>query len=98
MSSKKAPQYDPLWAEAKARCRLNQEDIGKAKALGISPKTLIKNIPNPQQRWKLPVRDWVRELYEKKFPQKKSTAASAPPLRGAPGRKRVEEEVHEIPF
>ena len=60
-------KYDPHWAEAKKCCRLNQEDIRKAKALGLSPKSLMKNIPNASQKWKLPVPLWIRELYEKKF-------------------------------
>jgi hypothetical protein len=37
-----------------------------AKELGISPRSLIKNIPSPTQPWKAPIKDWVRELYRKK--------------------------------
>jgi hypothetical protein len=55
------------WAEAKKRCRLNEADIRMAKELGMSPKSLIRNIPSPQQQWKAPVKDWVREIYEEKF-------------------------------
>ena len=36
---------DQLWQEAKKRCRLNDEDIARAKRLGLNPKSLIKNIP-----------------------------------------------------
>jgi hypothetical protein len=38
-----------------------------AKELGMAPKSLLKNIPSPTRKWKLPVKYWVRELYEKKF-------------------------------
>jgi hypothetical protein len=55
------------WAEAKKRCRLNQDDIEMAKALGMKPYGLVKNIPTQQERWKAPVKIWVRELYEEKF-------------------------------
>lgn len=55
------------WAEAKKRCRLNTTDIQMAKELGMTPKSLIKNIPSPKQQWKVPVKEWIRELYEKKF-------------------------------
>ncbi|TMN21667.1 hypothetical protein [Lentibacillus cibarius] len=55
------------WAEAKKRCRLNQADVRMAKDLGLKPKSLIKNIPSPQQSWKAPVKVWIRELYEDKF-------------------------------
>ncbi|PRO67146.1 hypothetical protein [Alkalicoccus urumqiensis] len=55
------------WAEAKKKCRLNQADIQMAKELGMSPKSLLKNIPSRQEPWKLPVKQWIHELYEDKF-------------------------------
>jgi hypothetical protein len=56
-----------MWAEAKRRCRLNGEEIGMAKKLGMNPGSLIKNIPAPTERWKAPVKVWVRDLFEKRF-------------------------------
>ncbi|WP_278841612.1 hypothetical protein [Holdemania filiformis] len=38
-----------------------------AKQLGMTPKSLIKNIPASSQSWKLPVKDWIRSLYFEKF-------------------------------
>ena len=55
---------DKLWKEAKVRCRLNEEDIRKAKEMGLNPKSLIKNIPSKQQQWKLPVKEWLRDMWE----------------------------------
>lgn len=55
-----------LWAEAKKRCRLNEEDIRMAKEMGLNPKSLIKNIPNKSEPWKAPVKDWIRDMYEKR--------------------------------
>ena len=55
------------WAEAKKLCRLNEADIRMAKELGMTPKSLIKNIPAPNQQWKAPVKEWVRDVYEDKF-------------------------------
>lgn len=72
-----APPFDPQWAQAKKVCRLNMEDIRKAKALGMSPRTLLKNNPNPAQRWKAPVKQWIRELYAKRF-ARESQEASKP--------------------
>jgi len=43
MANKKKRDQD--WVEAKRRCQLNQEDIRKAKELGLNPRKLIKNIP-----------------------------------------------------
>ncbi|HEY3454726.1 MAG TPA: hypothetical protein VGK64_09010 [Bryobacteraceae bacterium] len=59
-------QKEDAWREAKRRCRLNDEEVRMAKALGFQPKSLIKNIPSPSQPWKAAVNEWVRSLYEKK--------------------------------
>jgi hypothetical protein len=71
---------DALWQEAKKKCRLNNEDIKIAKELGLNPKSLIKNIPNKSEQWKVPVSVWIREIYEErkskslqKLKQKEST-------------------------
>ncbi|WP_368659420.1 hypothetical protein AB3Z07_12685 [Metabacillus halosaccharovorans] len=55
------------WKEAKKRCRLNEADIQMAKELGMTPKSLTKNIPSKDQQWKAPVKVWVRNMYEEKF-------------------------------
>lgn len=67
---------DEDWAKAKRLCRLSAEDVRMARALGLNPRKLIKSIPSPGQRWKAPVREWVRELYRRRFG---GTAAAAPP-------------------
>lgn len=55
-----------LWQEAKKKCRLNDNDIQKAKKMGLNPKSLIKNIPNKNEQWKVPVKDWINDMYEKR--------------------------------
>ena len=65
---------EQLWQEAKKKCRLNVEDIERAKRLGINPKSLMKNVPNKSEQWKAPVSDWLREIEskrDKKAEQKK---------------------------
>lgn len=57
---------EQLWQEAKKKCRLNNEDIARAKRLGLNPKSLIKNIPSPGEPWKAPVREWLIEIEEKR--------------------------------
>ena len=59
------PSSDKQWAEAKAKCRLNDEDIAIAKRLSLTPRSLIKNIPSKNELWKAPVKDWLQELDEK---------------------------------
>ena len=39
-------QKDAEWAEAKKKCRLNEETVRMAKEMGLNPRSLIKNIPN----------------------------------------------------
>ena len=43
-----------------------------AKELGLNPKSLIKNIPNPREQWKLPVREWIYDMYEDRQRKKKA--------------------------
>jgi len=49
-----------------------------ARELGFQPRSLIKNIPNPNQRWKAPVPIWIRSLYEERM-EKSGRAIPAPP-------------------
>ena len=54
------------WNEAQIRCRLSDEAVKMAKQMGLNPLSLMKNIPNKNQRWKAPVEQWVRDMYEKR--------------------------------
>ena len=54
------------WAEAKKKCRLNEETIQMAKEMGLNPRSLIKNIPSKTQKWKSPVHVWIREMHQKR--------------------------------
>lgn len=66
MAKLKKSDQQQLWVEAQRRCRLSDEAVRMAKELGLSPRSLIKNIPSPKQQWKAPVEDWVRQIYEKR--------------------------------
>ena len=57
---------EQLWQDAKKTCRLNDEDIARAKRLGLNPKSLIKNIPSRSEPWKAPVKEWLIEIEEKR--------------------------------
>src|SRR5712692_9484712 len=57
---------DRAWAEAARRCRLSPADVRMAKELGFKPRSLLKNQPSPQQPWKAPVAEWIRDLYAKR--------------------------------
>ena len=79
---------DHDWAKAKRLCQLSAEDVRKARALGLNPRKLIANIPSPSQRWKAPVRDWIGELYRKRFGEPPGAAAAV----GPPQRARTDFE------
>lgn len=67
MNLKRASKnIDDLWNEAKRRCRIGEEEVRIAKELGISPRSLIKNIPSKSESWKAPIKDWLHSLYEKR--------------------------------
>lgn len=66
------------WTEAARRCRLSADVVAMAKELGLSPRSLTKNIPAPSQPWKAPVEDWVRRLHAKRFGRR--SPAATPPL------------------
>ena len=69
--------YKPeLWAEAKKKCRMIEIDFRLAKEMGLNAKSLIKNIPNPKEQWKLPVKDWIHEMYEDRQRKQKKKAAA----------------------
>jgi len=59
-------QKDVEWAEAKKKCRLNEETVEMAKEMGLNPRSLIKNIPNKSEQWKAPVSIWIQEMYQKR--------------------------------
>jgi hypothetical protein len=42
-----------------------------AKEMGLNPKSLIKNIPNKSERWKKPVNEWIKDMYEKRMKKKR---------------------------
>ncbi|MFN7937643.1 MAG: hypothetical protein U0R19_30215 [Bryobacteraceae bacterium] len=38
-----------------------------AKALGFQPASLIRARTAPNQEWKLPVKEWIRERHRQRF-------------------------------
>jgi hypothetical protein len=78
------------WKEAKKHCQLNEADIQMAKQLGMTPKSLMKNIPTPDQKWKAPVKWWVRDLYEEKFGKVLTTKPTHNKIKAE--KKKIEKE------
>ena len=62
----KKPQQH-RWPEAMRHCGLNRNDVEMARRLGFRPDALIRARTGPRHGWKLPVSEWVRELYRERF-------------------------------
>jgi len=80
--SKKKTKSQKEWAEAQTLCGLSDETMRMAKELGLSPRTLIENIPSPSQPWKAPVHEWIHDLYEerrRKTAEKQTENTTEPP-------------------
>jgi hypothetical protein len=78
----KSEKLNDEWVKAKRLCRLSDDEVRMARELGIGPRALIKNIPNPKERWKAPVGVWIRNLHAKKQKkQKKPVPAQFTALR-----------------
>ena len=61
-----SPERNKLGADAKRRCRLPREAHRMAHELGLNPRSLLHNIPSPQEPWKTPVEVWVRRMCAKR--------------------------------
>lgn len=86
-----------LWAEAKRKCRLNAETLRMARELGLTPRSLLKNIPSPSQRWKAPVHVWIREMYAKRGAKAGGGCGSAARPEGKRDLERGAREAFPIP-
>jgi hypothetical protein len=61
-----AKDREEAWAEAKQRCSLDEATLEMAREMGLNPRSLIKNVPGKSQPWKAPVREWIRDMYERR--------------------------------
>jgi hypothetical protein len=67
MARKHRAHDDKAWTNAKKICRLTRRQVEMARALGMNPRKLPGLRPSPQQRWKLPVGEFIEECYRKRF-------------------------------
>lgn len=56
-----------LWEECRAKFSLSDEDIRKAKELGLTPEYLISLPVRPSEKWKKSPRIWINDLYKKRI-------------------------------
>jgi len=59
-----------LWIEARNRYHLSHIQIQMARELGMNPKSFRGMANNKQEKWKLPLKEYIEHLYEKRFKKK----------------------------
>lgn len=56
-----------IWIDAKRKYHLSEATIQMAKELGLNPKKFGSIANHKQERWKEPLADFIKTLYEKRF-------------------------------
>ena len=67
MTKKRRAHDEEAWTNARTICRLTARQLEMARAPGMNPRKLPGLRPSPQQRWKLPVGEFIEECYRKRF-------------------------------
>lgn len=61
------PEKYQIWTEACKKYHLSQAHIQMARELGLNPKGLGKTANPVQENWKVPLPDFIEDLYFKRF-------------------------------
>ena len=64
---KKIPAKDQIWINARKQHHLTDMHIQMARELGLNPKKFGKLSNHKQEPWKLPLPDFIKEIYFKRF-------------------------------
>lgn len=64
------PQKLRPWIEARKKYRLSHAQIQMARELGLNPKKFGGLANHKQEPWKIPLPDYIEELYFKRFNKK----------------------------
>ncbi|MGH3615973.1 MAG: hypothetical protein ACRDRK_25950 [Pseudonocardia sp.] len=73
------------WVEARRRHKLSDRHVQQARELGLNPRKLGKIDNHGQEPWKLPLPEFIEQLYMKRFGRRppRSRPGAAPPARRA---------------
>jgi hypothetical protein len=66
MKKKLSPKYQ-VWVDARQKFRLSHRHIQMARELGMNPKKFGGLANHDQEPWKLPLPQFIEELYRKQF-------------------------------
>ncbi len=61
------PENLRAWIEARDQHRLSHAHVQMARELGLNPRNLGKMTSNPDEPWKIPLPQFLEQLYLKRF-------------------------------
>lgn len=64
---KTVPPKLQVWIDARKKFRLSHAQIQMARELGMNPKKFGKLDNHNQEQWKIPLPNFIEELYHKRF-------------------------------
>jgi hypothetical protein len=67
VAKKRIPQDLQIWIDARNRFRLSHAHIQMARELGMNPKRFGSLANHRQERWKLPLPEFIEHIYLKNF-------------------------------
>src|SRR4051812_16262801 len=67
MSPKKIPVRLQTWIDARKRHHLSHAQVQMARELGMNPAKLGKIDNHHQEAWKMPLPEFIEDLYFKRF-------------------------------
>ena len=67
MAKRKIPEKYQRWIDARKRYHLSHAHIQMARELGLNPKKFGSLANTKQEPWKLPLPEYIEELYFKHF-------------------------------
>jgi len=73
-NQKRIPASLQPWIDARRRFHLSHEHLQMARELGMNPKKLGKLDNHHQELWKLPLPQFIRKLYSKRFGKERPNA------------------------
>jgi len=67
MKKRKPNRTIQAWIDARQRHHLSHAEVQMARVLGLNPAKLGKLDNHDQEPWKMPLREYIRHLYHKRF-------------------------------
>ena len=96
MAKKKIPEKYQPWIEARKRFHLSDAHIQMARELGLNPKKFGGLANTKQEPWKLPLPEFIEELYFKHFKKNRpDNVRSIEQMVGDSARKKEQRRVRK---